>query len=656
MCGIAGIWGDVSLDRLKAMAAVLRHRGPDDQGYWTAPQERIGFAHRRLAIIDPANGHQPVANEDGGVVAVFNGAIYNYRELREELIQRGHQLKTRSDSEVVVHLYEECGTDMATKLRGMFAIAIWDAANRQLVLIRDRVGKKPLYYAEAAGEFLFASQIRGIAAAREPRLTLDLQAVADYLAWSSIPAPATIYREVRAAEPGELLVVRDRRVAQRQFYWRHAMQPKHRVSRGEAVEQVNEIMNRAVRLRLRADVPVGVFLSGGVDSGIVTAMAAQAYPGRLSTITVGFEDDTFDERPLARLVARRYGTEHHEVLIRPDVAGDLPTIADAYDQPFGDSSAVPSYYVARAAREFTKVVLNGDGGDELFAGYRRYVGARISGLLSWLDGPNDRTMWEALSRLLPTPRGFRSPYAFAHRLIRGLGMDPARRHVAWAIDGVDERGLHALCGVPVSSRETTREAETGVQLGGQTMQAAERLARRVLEKLRSCGPVDRMMGTDFATALPDDLLVKMDIATMAHGLEARSPILDQELVEVVSRYPERVKLAGFRPKPLLRDVSRRYVPSAIADAPKRGFEIPVVRWLRGELRELSEDVILARDGLLADLFDRSALESLLRRGEAPSLGGERLDPARWGRSVWLLLMLGMWDRTANRSRRNEVKM
>ncbi len=655
MCGIAGIWGDVTLDRLKAMAAVLRHRGPDDEGYWTAPQQRIGFAHRRLAIIDPATGHQPVANEDGGVVAVFNGAIYNYRELREELIGRGHHLKTQSDSEVIVHLYEECGADVATKLRGMFAIAIWDDANRQLVLMRDRVGKKPLYYAEAADEFLFASQIRGVAAARGSRLTLDLQAVADYLAWSSIPAPATVYREVRAVEPGELLVVRDRRVAQRQSYWRQAMQPKHRLSRGEAVEQVDEIMNRAVRLRLRADVPVGVFLSGGMDSGIVTAMAARECSGRLSTITVGFEDDTFDERPLARLVAQRYDTEHHEVVIRSNVAADLPTIAEAYDQPFGDSSAVPSYYVARAAREFTKVVLNGDGGDELFAGYRRYVAARISGLLSWLDGPNGRPMWEALSHLLPTPRGFRSPYAFAHRLIRGMGMDPARRYVAWAIDGVDERGLHALCGVPVSSRKATRESGTGMQLGGTTIQHGERLARAVLEKLGSCGPVDRMMGTDFATTLPDDLLVKMDIATMAHGLEARSPLLDHELVEVVSRYPEHVKLAGLRTKPVLRALSRRYVPSVIADAPKRGFEIPVVRWLRGELRELCEDVVLAHDGLLADLFDRSALERLLRRGGASSSGDERLDPARWGRRVWLLLMLGMWDRVAHKTRRREVE-
>jgi len=628
------------MERLRAMADSLRHRGPDDEGYWTQPRDGIGFAHRRLSIIDLEGGRQPITNEDGRVVTVFNGEIYNYRELREELIGSGHAFKTQTDTEVIVHLYEQDGVGLVEKLRGMFAIAIWDDDASQLVLIRDRVGKKPLYYCETDGEFLFASEIKGIVAGRRGPLELDEQSLADYLAWGAIHAPATIYRQVRAVEPGELLVIRDCRVSHRTVYWRQRMLPKSEVSKREAVDEIDRLLREAVRLRLRSDVPVGSFLSGGIDSGIVTAIAAQEHPDRLTTITIGFEDGSFDERPLARLVADRYATDHHEVLVRPEVAKDLPRIAQAYDQPFADSSAIPSYYVAKAAREFVKVVLNGDGGDETLAGYRRYVAARINGLLLWADGPACRGIWRSLSRSLPVPRRYRSGYAFVHRLIRGMAMEPVARYLAWSVDGIDEHNLRTLCGAGGCGAGACGTGFQPVRSDGRCrvdgMDRTDRLAGRVLDRLADSGPVDRMLGADFATILPHDLLVKMDIATMAHGVEARSPLLDHELVEAVSRYPEAAKLGGFRTKPLLRALSRRYVPRAVQKAPKRGFEVPLVRWLRGELRGLCEDVVLSRDGLLADLFDRSALERLVREKE-------RVDPARWSRCVWHLLMLGMWD-------------
>jgi len=634
MCGIAGIWGEVSTERLCAMTASLRHRGPDDEGYWIDPRFNVGFGHRRLAIIDLAGGKQPISNEDGQVVTIFNGEIYNYRELREELMARGHHFKTKSDTEVIVHLYEECGTNVATQLRGMFAIAIWDCAQRQLVLVRDRVGKKPLYYSEANGEFIFASEIKGILAGFRAELALSEQGVADYLAWGCIPAPGTIYRQIRAVEPGQLLVIRDRRICRCEKYWELRMLPKADISRREAVDRIDQLVREAIRLRLRSDVPVGSFLSGGIDSGVVTAIAAQQHPGPLTTITIGFEDDSFDERPLAKRIAQRYGTEHHEVVVRPDVVTDLPQIARAYDQPFGSASAIPSYYVAQAARQYVKVVLNGDGGDELFAGYRRYVAAWLNGMLSWADGPACRPVWQLLSKIMPVPRGFRTGYAFTHRLVRGVGMEPAARYLAWAVDGLNEHTLRTLCGA------------TGTRLKNcwlDRIEPGDRLAAGILETLRDCGPVDRMLAADFATILPHDLLVKMDIATMAHGLEARSPLLDHELIDLVSHYPEAVKLRGFQTKPLLRELSRRYVPGTVRHAPKRGFEVPLIRWLRGELRELSEDVILARDGLLVELFDRPALERLVREEDG-------LDPARWSRRVWLLLMLGMWDRYVNKDR------
>jgi asparagine synthase (glutamine-hydrolysing) len=599
------------------MAGSLRHRGPDDENFWSDPAADLGLAFRRLSIIDLEGGRQPIANENGRVVTVLNGEIYNYRELRAELVARGHRFTTQSDTEVIVHLYEDHGTDFVGKLRGMFAIALWDAESRRLLLARDRVGKKPLYYSEANDEFGFASEIKGVLAASQALAEIDPQAVVDYLTYSVVPAPETIYRDVRSVEPSELLSAK---------YWRLEMLPKVEVSREEAIEQVDGLLHEAVRLRLRSDVPVGCFLSGGIDSGLVTAIAAREQSEPLTTVTIGFEDGAFDERPLAKLVAQRYGTHHHEVVVRPDVVSDLPRIVAAYDQPFGDSSSIPSFYVAKAARQFVKVVLNGDGGDEVFAGYRRYVAGWMSGRLRWLDRSAMRPGWRMLHRLLPKPRGFRSAYAFGHRLVRGLALDPVPRYFAWAQDVFDEDRLSGLVGG-----------------NGAELHASGRQVRETLAGLAGCGSIDRMLAADFATILPHDLLVKMDIATMASSLEARSPLLDHVLIETVARYPERLKLDGFTTKPLLRELSKRYVPEPVQMAPKRGFEVPMVRWLRGELREMAADVVLTRSGLLADWFDREARERLLGNADG-------LEPARWSRQVWMLLVLGVWDREVYRTR------
>ena len=626
MCGIAGIWGDANLQRLRAMAESLRHRGPDEDGFWTNRTHGIGLASRRLSIIDLAGGRQPIANEDGRVVTVFNGEIYNYRELRDDLATRGHRFSTNSDTEVIVHLYEDHGVDAVEHLRGMFAIAIWDEAERQLVLYRDRAGKKPLYYAETDQEFIFASEIKGLLAAQATGFDVDYQALVDYLTWMAIPAPATIYRRIRTLEPAELVVVRDHRIVRRRRYWRLEMLPKVETGFAEAVEQVDSGLREAVRLRLRSDVPVGVFLSGGIDSGIVTAMAAEEAPGPLKTVTVGFEDGSYDERPLARLVAERYATDHQEVLVNPEVTDVLPKIAAAYDQPFADSSAIPTYYVSQAAREHVKVVLNGDGGDEVFCGYRRYLAARLNAKLRLLDGPWSRPLWQLAGAVLPAPRRLRTRYAFAHRMIRGLGLEPDERYLAWNVDGFSEGELRGLL------KPDVWEACTG----GEGPRELKPAARCVLE-LNDLGMVDRMLALDFAISLPNDLLVKMDIASMAHGLETRSPLLDHVLIDTASHYREGVKLSGRQTKPLLRALAERYLPDPIRVAPKRGFEVPLVRWLREDLREARDDLLLSPAGLLADLCDRSYLERLVREQTG-------LDPRRWGTRVWMLLMLAMWDR------------
>jgi len=635
MCGIGGIWGDPAEPRLRTIARTLSHRGPDEQGVWSDAQSGIGLAHARLSIIDLQTGQQPICNEDGRVVMVFNGEIYNYRELREELCARGHRFRTTSDSEVIVHLYEDEGLEAVTRLRGMFAIALWDADRRQLVLARDRVGKKPLYYCQSAGEFVFASEIKGVVAVARIAAELNRQALADYLGWGDIHPPETIYREVRSVLPSRILVVRDREVVDERTYWQLAFEPKLRLGSEEAVEQTNELLREAVRLRLRSDVPVGAFLSGGIDSGIVTAMAAQQYAGKLITVTIGVEDGRFDERPLARQVAERYETDHHEVLIRPDVARDLPTIAANYDQPFGDSSAVPSYYVAQAARRFVKVVLNGDGGDETFAGYRHFLAGRLSGKLHWADRPACRGLWRLLSGALPVPRSFRTKYAFAHRLVRGMGLAPAERYLAWTVDGLTEPEKRWLCGTAGRADGHGMPGPSACWLDGTA--PASRLSQGPLDTFRRCGALDRMLGTGFHTWLPASLLVKMDIACMAHGLEARSPLLDHVLIDSVARFPESVKLPGMQTKPLLRRLSQRYLPADVQTAPKQGFEIPVAAWLRGPLKPVCEDLMLSRDGLLLELFDRAALEKLIR-------GQVGMEPGRWGRRVWWLLMLSVWDR------------
>lgn len=634
MCGIAGIWGNARTPRLRAMADALRHRGPDDEGLWISPRADFGFAQRRLSIIDLGGGHQPIFNETGRIAVVFNGEIYNYKELRAELLKRGHALRTESDTECIVHLYEDHGADFVSHLRGMFAIALWDDDKQELLLARDRAGKKPLYVAQTADEFYFGSEIKSVVAGLRtatspPALTIDDQTLSDYLAWGEIHAPATIYNEIRSLEPAELVVVRDRRIQQRTAYWRLDMLPKLALNFDEAVERVDQLVREAVTLRLRSDVPVGTFLSGGIDSGIVTAIAAENYPGRLITVTIGFEDDAFDERPLARLVAQRYNTQHHEVLVRPDVANDLPKIAAAYDQPFAGPSCIPSYYVARAARQFVKVVLNGDGGDEVFAGYRRYVAARLNRWLQATDNPVGRPLWRALAAVMPTPREYRSGYAFAHRFARGMGLDAEQRYLAWSLDLLSDGEKRELC---AAANGHVASGQSWLQ---QTL-SADRLIAPFVQRFAACGPVDRMLGTDFSTILPHELLVKMDIACMAHSLEARSPLLDHVLIEHVARFPEHVKLAGTRTKPLLRTLSRRYLPESIRSAPKRGFEVPLLRWLRGDLRPMCEDILLSRSGLLAERFQRAARERLVR-------GGDGLDPRRWSRRVWTLLMLGIWD-------------
>ncbi len=623
MCGIAGIFGEPDETLLRRAAERLRHRGPDGDGVWIDPQGRAGLAHARLAVIDLPGGGQPIFNEDRSVAVVFNGEIYNYVELRAELLERGHRFATQTDTEALVHLYEERGEDLVERLRGMFAFALWDASAEKLLLARDRLGVKPLYYAKRDGRLLFASEIKGLLALDPGTGDIDDQALSDYLTFGHVPAPRTIYRDVRTLQPGCRIVCDRPGQAEERRYWRLPTEPEPCRDVREAVARVEPLLEEAVRIRLRADVPVGVFLSGGIDSGLVVALASRHLGRPLTTLSVGFEDAAFDERPLARQVAERYGTDHHELLVRPDPRSVLPRIVEAYDQPYADSSAIPTYCLAEATRSHLKVVLTGDGGDEALAGYRRYVAARMLDRMGVLAGKAAAPGWRLLDAVLPGARGFRTRYAFARRLVRGLALPEAQRVLAWGNDGLDEGEKTALAGGSGDWLRGCRPTWRSID---------ERLAE-VGDGARSA--LDRQLWVDARTLLPDDLLVKMDIATMAHGLEARSPLLDHVFFESAARLPGAVKLAGTETKPVLRALAERHLPAEVAAAPKRGFEVPLSRWLTHELRGLRDEVLLSPSGLLAERFDRGALTRLVenRRG---------LDPARWSRRVWTLLMLGLW--------------
>ena len=605
ICGLASARGGVDPDRLAAMSATLVHRGPDSDGsYVDGP---VGLAARRLAIIDLETGDQPIANEDSTVHVVQNGELYNYRELRHELERAGHRFATHGDTEVLVHLYEEHGLDFAAHLRGMFAAALWDARQQRLVLARDRYGIKPLYYRTAGDGLQFASELRAL-----PRGEIDLDALEAFLAFNSIPAPLTIFRDARKLPAGHLLVW-EHGAARLERFARPAPVPAPEVraddDEAELIEELRARLRDSVRAHLVADVPVGVLLSGGIDSAALTALAAQESSEPVQTFSIGFEERSFDELAHARLVAGRYGTEHRELILRPDAARLLPALAEAFDEPFADSSALPTYLVSQLAARHVKVALSGEGGDELFGGYYTYV----ADLLALRTGGLARLARPFVERL-PTSTAKASFDYKAKRFVRGAHLPPLERHHAWK--EIFAPGARAeLTGTRASFDPVdlyrTRFAETD---------GAELLAR--------------LQDVDLGVYLVDDLLVKTDRASMAHSLEARVPFLDPVVTNLALALPARQRVRGLRKKVLLRKAVAPLLPREITRGRKRGFAIPAAAWLQGELapfaRETLSPATLRRQGF----FRPEAVTKLLDRHVA---GKEDLS-----RQLWGLLAFTLW--------------
>jgi asparagine synthase (glutamine-hydrolysing) len=604
ICGIASANGPVDPERLAEMSAALVHRGPDSDG--TLVDGPIGLAARRLSIIDVAGGDQPIANEDGSVHVVQNGEIYNYPELRLELERTGHRFRTHSDTETLVHLYEEHGDDFAQRLRGMFAIALWDARRRRLLLARDRYGIKPLYFRPENGGLAFASELRAL-----PRGEIDHDALEAFLAFNSIPAPLTIFREIRKLPPGHLLIWSAGRLDLRRFARPQPVAAAEARDGDEAelVEELRARMRDSVRAHLLSDVPVGVLLSGGIDSSLLAALAAQESGEPVRTFSIGFEERSFDELAHARLVAERYGTLHRELVLRPDAALLLPALADAFDEPFADSSALPTYLVSELASREVKVALSGEGGDELFGGYYTYtadlLALRVGGLASLARPFVER---------LPTSTARASFDYKAKRFVRSAHLPPLERHHAW-------KEIFS----PALRAQLTR--------GDAAFDPVD-LYRERFAETEGAEPLARLQDVDLGLYLVDDLLVKTDRASMAHSLEARVPYLDDAVAGFALSLATRHKVRGLRKKVLLRRAAQPLLPRAILAGKKRGFSIPAAAWLRGELEPF------ARDTLCADTLRRQGFfdSDVVRRLIDDHVEG-REDRSR---QLWGLLAFTLW--------------
>jgi asparagine synthase (glutamine-hydrolysing) len=618
MCGICGIaagrGGSPDPDSLAAMSATLVHRGPDDDGQVVAPP--VGLAARRLSIIDLAGGHQPIANEDGRVHVVQNGEIYNHETLHRELVANGHEFRTRCDTEAIVHLYEEHGDGFAERLRGMFAVAIWDARANRLVLARDRFGIKPLFYWEAPdGGLAFASELKALMALPSFPREIDMRGLESLLAFNSIPRPLTIFEGVRKLPPGHLLSWSPEgdRVEVRP-YASPAPEPVERLRRegaGELADELRDRLRDSVRAHLIADVPVGVLLSGGVASATLAAMAAQESGEPVRTFSIGFRERSFDELERARLVARRYDTDHHELIVEPDVAELLTRLAEVFDEPLADSSAVPTYLVSELASQHVKVALSGEGGDELFGGYYTYVADTIA---PWAGKP--AAALRPLIERLPSSSARVSFDYKAKRFARGGALPPLERHHAWKeIFSPELRAeLLAAPAAPGFDPLDVYRERYATTAGAQ--------------------PLARLQDVDRDIYLVDDLLVKTDRASMAHSLEVRVPFLDTAVTDLALAVPSSRHLLGWQRKRLLRRAVAPLLPKRILYGRKRGFSIPAAAWLRGELLPFARDVLSPDAIRRQGLFRPEAVERLLTE----HVSGQ----ADHSRQIWCLMTLGLW--------------
>ena len=624
MCGISGlVYKDperpIERAALERMNAAIRHRGPDSDGFYIRPQ--IGLAMRRLAIVDLRTGDQPLSNEDGTVWIVFNGEIYNYPTLRPDLEKRGHTFRTHSDTEAIVHLYEVYGLDCVQHLRGMFAFAIWDEKRKRLFIARDRLGKKPLYYAEHDGALLFGSELKCLLQYPGFPREADLSAIHHYLTLQYVPDPLSALRHARKLPPAHRLVWEAGRITIAR-YWELPYVPKWTIPEAELREQVRDKITEAVRIRLMSDVPLGAHLSGGIDSAVVVGLMAGMSDRPVKTFSIGFQEAAFNELHHARAVAEKFKTEHHEFIVEPAALEMLPRLVEHFDEPFADAAAIPTWYLSEMTRAHVTVALNGDGGDEAFGGYQRYYADPVADLYRLVPGALRHGLFDRLLRAVPVQSGqpVESSIATAlHHLTRAADLPVGASIVRWG-SFFTEAEKHALY---------TDEMRASLQATPSNA-ILEDTYRRALAKSR----LDRTMSTDMQNYLPGALLPKVDRMTMAHSLEARSPFLDHEVMELAARLPESLKVRGRQTKRILRELFAELLPPTITRRGKMGFSVPLGLWFRGPLATPLRDILLAKEARIFQYLRRTGIEELFAQNA--------VGRADHGKRLWALLNLEVW--------------
>jgi asparagine synthase (glutamine-hydrolysing) len=622
MCGIAGIFGNNwNAAQLAAMVAAQHHRGPDARGEWIDPSQRAGLGHNRLSIIDLSEaGRNPMTSASGHLHLVFNGEIYNYRELRADLEKLGHRFYTDCDTEVIIHAYDRYGAECPKYLRGMFAFAIWDERKQELLLARDRVGKKPLLYARLDGQLVFGSEFSPLLLHPGISREIDRDALHYYLSFMCVPAPLTAYRDIRKLEPGHSLIYRPRDGRIKiERYWQPDFSTKLDISEEEAGERAVEVLREAVHVRLMSEVPLGAFLSGGIDSSAVVALMSENASAPVKTFSIGFEEQDFSELHHARRVAEHVGAEHHEFIVRPDAMEVLPTLVEHYGEPYADSSAIPTFYVARETRKHVTVALNGDGGDECFAGYERYAAMRLAEKYNRVPNALRQSLIGRAFEMLPAAANNRTPVGRVKRFMRAAALPKVERYLRW-VSVFDRDAQHELY-----SENFRRETST--------LDAADFLTPW-FARANGAGIVDATLLADTMTYLPNDLLVKVDIACMAVSLEARSPFLDHHVIEFAASLPEKYKLRGLTTKYLLKRVLKKLLPAENLERKKMGFGVPIGHWFRGEMQGFLRQTLLSEKALKRGLFDASAVKRIVEQHTR----GER----NHEHQLWTLLMLELW--------------
>jgi asparagine synthase (glutamine-hydrolysing) len=610
MCGIAGL---IDLERsrenaeqlIDSMCKVIRHRGPDDQGVWVGDGVALGM--RRLAIIDLAGGHQPIFNEDKSVLVVFNGEIYNYRELQKELQERGHHFETNCDTEAIVHAYEEYGEDCVNHLRGMFTFALWDRKRQRLLAARDRFGKKPLNYYWDGQRLIFGSEIKSILEAGIPR-EINPTALDEYLVYCYVPTPKTLFKGVFKLPAAHILIYEDGQISTKR-YWELPFTPTCQDDEETAIKRTMALLKDAVQVRLMSEVPLGAFLSGGLDSSIVVGLMSSMMSQPVKTFSIGFEEDDYSELPYARQVAKHFGTDHQEFFVRPDLVSVLPELVWAYDEPFGDASMLPTYYVSKLAREHVTVVLTGDGGDEIFGGYthykREYQIQRIPTPLRYVLGYGSMFM----------PNGMRGK-----KRLRNMLYDHATRSV------------HSVKLFPDGAREMMYSPEYFALVCDHDPYARQTNEYRAVPHLDVTAA---MQYVDSRVYLPDDILVKVDKASMLNSLETRAPLLDQHLVEYVSSLSSKVRTHNGTLKYLLKKVAADMLPAEILTRRKQGFAAPIKHWFRGDLTSYASDLLDSSRARQRGIFDPQFIRDLLKAHATTSW-------VNYSEAIWALICLELW--------------